>query len=365
MKPLPTIVASRTGEHVLTLVDFDGADGVPDRDAVAFYFRALNSSAEVVRFGVMFSGTVLAVRPDAFGLPAVADREEGFKTFSLAALGDYLDAVGPLTPTPPRASAHWIECFSPHFQEWADRDPVDDQALEQYLQVHLYEAWRREQQTWSFATEDALRLGRSAESARRIIDLGADELWKVVATAADRVELKPSKSLLRAQRRGDVAPKLSTASAAVEEEPSVSHADEPATFVYVDEARLADLRRLDRRDFDLRKVIALCEELNLCYRSQCYHAVAALTRALLDHIPPILGFPTLAQVASNYAAGKSLKACLDRLQGPARNIADMHLHQTIRKTESLPTRTQVNFSNELDLLLAELIRVLEDGDSAS
>jgi hypothetical protein len=47
-----------------------------------------------------------------------------------------------------------------------------------------------------------------------------------------------------------------------------------------------------------------------------------------------------------------------RLEGAARTIADMHLHTPIRAQESLPSRTQVNFSNEIDVLLAEVIRVL-------
>jgi hypothetical protein len=109
----------------------------------------------------------------------------------------------------------------------------------------------------------------------------------------------------------------------------------------------------------MTKLIALCEELNVTYRSQCYHAVAALVRALLDHVPPIFGGKSFSEVANTYAGAKSFKECMQRLDGAGRKIADAHLHTQIRASEVLPTRTQVNFSNEVDFLLAEIVRVLK------
>jgi len=133
----------------------------------------------------------------------------------------------------------------------------------------------------------------------------------------------------------------------------------PATFVYVDEARIADLRRLEPEGFDLRKLIAFCEELNQSYRAQCYHAVAALTRAVMDHVTPLLACRTFSEVANNYAGTKSFKDCMKRLEDAARKIADAHLHTPVRDSEVLPTRVKVNFSNEVDVLLGEIIRRLQ------
>lgn len=365
MKAFPTVVASRDGERVLRIVEFQGVDHVPNRDAVAYYFSSTDLNGDRIRFGVMFSGTVLAVGAEAFGLPVIPDRETRLVTFALAAVGDYLDDGAVLEPTPPSTPAHWIECFSPHFQSWADREAADDASLERYLRVHLFEAWRADQGTWEMSLSDLLRLGRPMASAIRVLELGDGDLWEIVDRADDVVRLKPSKQLIRAAQGGDKAASLPSSSEPTKETEPVDVPNEPPSFVYVDESRLADLRRLESSEYDLRKVIALCEELNICYRSQCYHAVAALTRALLDHIPPIFGFDTFVKVANNYAAGRSLKACLERLQGSARDIADTHLHQVIRRTESLPTRTQVNFSNDLDMLLAESIRTLEDGGRSS
>jgi hypothetical protein len=112
------------------------------------------------------------------------------------------------------------------------------------------------------------------------------------------------------------------------------------------------------RGFDLRRLIRLCEEINSSCTNKNYLAVAALTRALIDHVPPILGHETFANVANHYLGGRSLKESLQHLQVSARNIADRHLHQPIRSSESLPARTQVNLSHDVDVLLEELVRVL-------
>lgn len=48
---------------------------------------------------------------------------------------------------------------------------------------------------------------------------------------------------------------------------------------------------------------------------------------------------------------------MSRLENSSRKIADSYLHTKIRKKESLPNKTQVNFSNDIDVLLAEIIRI--------
>jgi hypothetical protein len=128
---------------------------------------------------------------------------------------------------------------------------------------------------------------------------------------------------------------------------------------YISQARLTELKALRPTAFDLRKLIRLCEEIDLSFRNQCFLAVAALTRALLDHVPPIFGHNKFNEVANNYGGGgKSFKDLMQHLENSARRIGDAHLHLQIRNSESLPTSTQVNFSNDLDALLAEIIRIL-------
>ena len=127
---------------------------------------------------------------------------------------------------------------------------------------------------------------------------------------------------------------------------------------YVDTGRIDELRNLTTQDFDLAKLIRLCEELNICYNHECYLAVAMLTRAIVDHIPPVFGASTFSQVVNN-CKGKSFKDSMKNLNNSLRAIADSHLHVHIRKKEVLPNRTQVSFSADLDVLLAEVVRLLK------
>ena len=58
---------------------------------------------------------------------------------------------------------------------------------------------------------------------------------------------------------------------------------------FVDLDRIEELKEVTSTKFDLKKLIKYCEELNLCYETEAYLSVAMLTRALIDHIPPIFG----------------------------------------------------------------------------
>ncbi len=127
---------------------------------------------------------------------------------------------------------------------------------------------------------------------------------------------------------------------------------------YVDKERRYELATLETDKFDLKRLINLCDELNRCYRQDCYHAVAALTRSLLDHVPPIFGVSTFSEVANNYGGSSSFKKSMSHLGRSARNIADAHLHTQVRRTEILPTRTQINFSQDVDVLLSEVVRII-------
>ena len=123
--------------------------------------------------------------------------------------------------------------------------------------------------------------------------------------------------------------------------------------------RLAELRKLSSPDFDFWKLIRLCEELNSSYHGGNYFATAMLTRGLLDHVPPLLGKPSFAEVANNYGgAGKSFKEAMHHLENAARKIGDGHLHMAIRKRETLPTAQQVCFAPQIDVLLSEIVRIL-------
>jgi hypothetical protein len=134
----------------------------------------------------------------------------------------------------------------------------------------------------------------------------------------------------------------------------------PSYMTLISESRLAELRALTSPEFDFRKLIRLCEELNTAFQEECYFATAMLTRGLLDHVPPVFGFRTFSEVANNYAGGgKSFKETMQHLENAARKVADAHLHVPIRKSETLPTAQQVNCGQQLDMLLSEIVRIMK------
>jgi hypothetical protein len=126
---------------------------------------------------------------------------------------------------------------------------------------------------------------------------------------------------------------------------------------YVATSRLIELNGLANGQYDLAKLIKLCEEINFCYTHDCLLAVTMLVRTVINHVPPIFGYQSFAEVANNYGGG-SFKKSMQNLQNSLKNIADSNLHLPIRKTEVLPTKVQVNFSQDLDVLLAEIVRLL-------
>lgn len=127
---------------------------------------------------------------------------------------------------------------------------------------------------------------------------------------------------------------------------------------YVSQRRLEELRAQTNGEWDLKRLVRMCEELNSSYEHGSYIACSMLVRSIVDHVPPIFGHKSFAEVASNYAGGKSFRASMSHLDRSLRNLADGNLHTHIRQTESLPTETQVKFWADLDKLLEEIVRVL-------
>lgn len=125
-------------------------------------------------------------------------------------------------------------------------------------------------------------------------------------------------------------------------------------YGYVSKKRIDALRLIEIKKFDLRKLIRLCEELNICHANDCNIAIASLVRTITNHVPPIFGFNTYATFVSQRPSGRSVKSSLERLDKNLRDIADNHLHEVMGRRANLPTSIQVNFSPELDILLGEV-----------
>lgn len=144
---------------------------------------------------------------------------------------------------------------------------------------------------------------------------------------------------------------------AIQRKRAAPPASPPGAKPYVDPSRMMALQQIANGKWDFTRLVELCREINVAAANRCHMSTAMLLRTILNHVPPTLGFDTFAQVAANYAGGKSFKASMQRLEGSSRNISDMHLHMPIRSRETLPTATQVDFAADLDVLLGELIRV--------
>lgn len=134
----------------------------------------------------------------------------------------------------------------------------------------------------------------------------------------------------------------------------------PGAKPYVDHTRIVALQNMGAGSWDFSRLVELCREINIAAANRCHMSTAMLLRTILNHVPPVLGFATFAEVASNYGGpktNKSFKGNMQRLEGSLRNIADMHLHSPIRPREDVPTAVQVDFAADLDVLLGEVIRV--------
>lgn len=134
--------------------------------------------------------------------------------------------------------------------------------------------------------------------------------------------------------------------------------DKPPEEIYVSDERIRSISSITSSEFNYKKLEQLLIELNQAYNSKAYYSIAALVRIIIDHVPPIFGCSSFAEVSNNYQGGtKSFKDQMQRLEQSARKIGDQHIHTQIRKKEALPTFTQVNFRNEIDTLLMEIVRL--------
>jgi hypothetical protein len=130
---------------------------------------------------------------------------------------------------------------------------------------------------------------------------------------------------------------------------------------YINISRIEELTKVRNKDFELTKLIKLCEEINSSNESESYYAVGALVRAILDHVPPIFSCKDFNEVANNYKAEGDSKSFKESMLHIIRvkNIADSILHSQIRKSEVLPTETQVDCKRDMDKLLGEIVRLLK------
>ncbi|MCE3296022.1 MAG: hypothetical protein K0R65_1736 [Crocinitomicaceae bacterium] len=134
------------------------------------------------------------------------------------------------------------------------------------------------------------------------------------------------------------------------------------TSGFIDPVRFQSLNSLSHPEYDLIKLIQLCREIEFSFVNSNYYATALLLRAAIDHIPPIFNCRTFNEVTNNYTATgneRSFKKAMQHLNESLRSVGDSSIHSQVRKKEILPTATQVNFSQDFDTLLSEIVRILK------
>jgi hypothetical protein len=140
-----------------------------------------------------------------------------------------------------------------------------------------------------------------------------------------------------------------------------THYPEPTAIAepFVDVDKIRRIEQLRTVDLDTKRLAQMLREMNASYKAESYMSCIFSIRAILDHVPPIFGFATFAQVTANYAGGRSFKDSIEHLERASRKIADSYLHAPIRRDEATPSKMQVEFRADVDVLLAECIRRLE------
>ena len=111
--------------------------------------------------------------------------------------------------------------------------------------------------------------------------------------------------------------------------------------------------------FDCSRLVRYCLEINDNYEKGNYASVGFLSRAIIDHIPPIFDKDTFAQVAAH--AGErhtSFKKSCETLDNSLKNIVDRSIHKKMNSMDVPPFKEEINFSQDLNTVLARVVEEL-------
>lgn len=126
---------------------------------------------------------------------------------------------------------------------------------------------------------------------------------------------------------------------------------------FVSQTHIDQLKKIKNKNFDVCRLLKYCEEINDNFRRRNYSSVVFLSRAIVDHCPPIFGQKNFDFVVAQ-CGGSSFKKVAGRLNSSLKKIADHHIHKQIGKKESLPVEEEIDFSNDLNFLLGRIIENL-------
>ncbi|WP_157857329.1 hypothetical protein [Streptomyces yerevanensis] len=135
--------------------------------------------------------------------------------------------------------------------------------------------------------------------------------------------------------------------------PAVTATPASTRPVYVNERLIGEIeQKQSRTSWSLDKLLGLLNELNECYAGDHVYACHALLRAVIDHLPPILGHRSFDQVASNYPWSQTDKKYVKKLL-EFKNQGHDVLHRPIRTSEDVITMNDLPLPANLNALLRE------------
>jgi hypothetical protein len=138
----------------------------------------------------------------------------------------------------------------------------------------------------------------------------------------------------------------------------ISPVSQNSSTYFIDQVIIEQIQHMNSINFDFSRLAKYAQEINDNFREDNYSSVIFLARAILDHCPPIFGQSNFDSVVAQYG-GQSFKSTADKLNSSLKKIADFHIHKQIGRKEVLPAREEINFSNDLNFLLARIIEEAE------
>lgn len=130
---------------------------------------------------------------------------------------------------------------------------------------------------------------------------------------------------------------------------------------YVERGIIDQLKSVENERWGgVDRLVRFCEELNACFTGGQLFAVTCLTRTILGYVVPLFRCKTFDQVAKLEFGSKELEEAVKCLDSSFRNVGNHYLGSPISQGGVLPSPRQVDFAEELNTLLAEVVRLLRE-----
>ncbi|MCW5250106.1 hypothetical protein [Streptomyces sp. SHP 1-2] len=164
----------------------------------------------------------------------------------------------------------------------------------------------------------------------------APELARVLGSSGGKIVIGPALSSPMPTVTGAITPRAVTP---------------PEPKLYVNEGILTELSaKQGKTKLNLKKLLQLLRELDDAYADDHPYSCHALLRAIIDHVPPILGHKSFESAVNNYTWTRTDKKYVSRLL-EFKTQADDVLHRQIRESADVITMYDLPQAAALNALL--------------